>query len=116
MEFDEFQSIPALKLYFSNINSIFGSDSIKYQILSFNVPTSNIKTNYQNSDLSINGNVLISGKEAIESVTTYDLYGREVERFESFNSNSLNLSGLKGAYILQVKTNNTTHTVKYFNN
>ena len=114
--FNDFQSLPALKYYFSKANSIFSGDSLRYEILSYTVNTSNIETNNQNSDLSINGNVLISGKEAIESVTAYDLYGREVESYENINSNSLNLSGLKGAYILQVKTNNTTHTIKYFDN
>lgn len=113
LEFEDYQQYKKIiNLLENNL-----SPEIKVgDITSFQIPQSGIENENENPNISINGNVLISGKEAIESVTAYDLYGREIEKYENINSNNLNLSGLKGAFILQVKTNNTTHTIKYFNN
>ncbi len=116
--FKEFQSLPALKYYFSNINSIFSGDTLRYEILSFTVTTSNIKnsTAINNTNLLMNENILFVEVGTIESVIAYDLYGRKIESYEDIHSNTLNLSGLKGAFILRVKTNNSIQTIKYFSN
>lgn len=113
LEFENYHSYRrVIDLIENNLSPIVSVSAIR----SFDFPQSGIENENNKYNFELKGNTLISEREIIESVTAYDLYGREIQRFESINSNSLNLSGLKGAYILQVKTNNTIHTIKYFNN
>ena len=71
--------------------------------------------NFNNENVFIEGNKIISEDEIIEKIKVYDLYGREIKIIDRINSNIFYLNQLKGAVILQVTTKTNEIYLKYLN-